>query len=91
MLDAAGDTMVSEAAIYSPNTYFTEFSARKLSNARMRGVGSSPGNPAVTTYIDGVAQLNANTRASSSSISARWSLCAGRRVRCTGATRLAAW
>ena len=27
----------------------------------MRGVGSSPANPGVTTYIDGVPQLNANT------------------------------
>jgi len=61
MLDAAGDTAVSEAAIYSPNTFFSEFSARKLSNARIRGVGSSPNNPGVTTYIDGVAQLNANS------------------------------
>lgn len=61
MLDAAGDTTISEAATYSPNTYFAEFSARKLSNARIRGVGSSPLNPGVTTYIDGVAQLNANT------------------------------
>ncbi|HEY6361436.1 MAG TPA: TonB-dependent receptor, partial [Vicinamibacterales bacterium] len=55
-----GATIVSDASIFSPNTYFNEFSARKLSNARMRGVGSSPANPGVTTYIDGVPQLNAN-------------------------------
>ncbi len=47
--------------VYSPNTFFTEFSARKLSNARVRGVGSSPANPGVTTYFDGVPQLNANS------------------------------
>jgi iron complex outermembrane receptor protein len=52
---------VGEAAIYSPNTWFNEFSARKLSNAFIRGVGSSPSNPGVTTYIDGVPQLNANS------------------------------
>ena len=40
---------------------FNEFTARKLSNARFRGVGSSPNNPGVTTYIDGVPQLNANS------------------------------
>ena len=34
---------------------------RKLSNARFRGVGSGPTNPGVTTYIDGVPQLNANS------------------------------
>ena len=31
-----------------------------MSNARVRGIGSSPNNPAITTYIDGVPQLNAN-------------------------------
>ncbi len=54
-------SFVGDAAMYAPNTWFNEFSARKLSNAFMRGVGSSPGNPGVTTYIDGVPQLNANS------------------------------
>jgi iron complex outermembrane receptor protein len=53
-------SFVSEAAVYAPNTWFNEFSARKLSNAFMRGIGSSPNNPGVTTYIDGVPQLHAN-------------------------------
>ena len=53
--------IVSEAAIFAPNTFFTEWSARKLSNARFRGISSSPNNPGITTYIDGVPQLNANT------------------------------
>lgn len=52
---------VKEAATYSPNTFFTEFSARKLSNARIRGIGASPANPGVTTYLDGVPQINSNT------------------------------
>jgi iron complex outermembrane receptor protein len=60
-LEAAGIRIVSEAAIFAPNTYFTEWSARKLSNARFRGISSSPNNPGITTYIDGVPQLNANT------------------------------
>lgn len=59
-LRAANVTFVSDAALFAPNTVFTEFTARKLSNARVRGVGSSPANPAITTYIDGVPQLNAN-------------------------------
>jgi iron complex outermembrane recepter protein len=60
-IENAGVRSVSDAAQYAPNTYFNEFSARKLSNARFRGIGSSPNNPAVTTFIDGVPQLNANS------------------------------
>ena len=56
-----GLTTIGDAAIFAPNTYFTDFSARKLSNPRFRGIGSSPANPAVTTYIDGVPQLNTNS------------------------------
>ncbi|OFW37620.1 MAG: hypothetical protein A3J29_00490 [Acidobacteria bacterium RIFCSPLOWO2_12_FULL_67_14b] len=57
----AGIRIVSEAAVFAPNTVFTEFTARKVSNPRFRGIGSSPANPAVTTYIDGVPQLNSNS------------------------------
>jgi iron complex outermembrane receptor protein len=60
-LDGAGVRLVGEAAIVAPNTFFTEWSARKLSNARFRGIGSSPNNPGITTYIDGVPQLTANS------------------------------
>ena len=60
-LQGAGIRIASEAALLAPNVHFTEFSARKLSNVRMRGIGSSPGNPGVTTFIDGVPQLNDNT------------------------------
>lgn len=57
----AGVRIVSDAALFAPNTFFTEFTARKASNPRFRGIGASPANPAVTTYIDGVPQLNANS------------------------------
>jgi iron complex outermembrane receptor protein len=60
-IEGAGIHVVGEAAIFAPNTYFTEWSARKLSNARFRGIGSSPNNPGITTYLDGVPQLNANS------------------------------
>ncbi len=60
MLERAGVSIVSDAALMAPNTIFTEFTARKLSNARFRGLGSSPANPAITTFIDGVPVLNAN-------------------------------
>ena len=53
-------TWITDAALFSPNAVVTEFTARKLSNLRVRGVGSSPANPSVTTYIDGVPVLNAN-------------------------------
>jgi iron complex outermembrane recepter protein len=56
-----GMTTIGDASIYSPNTYFSDFTARKLSNARMRGIGSSPANPSITTNIDGVPQLNTNS------------------------------
>ena len=57
----AGIRIASDAALLAPNVHFTQFSARKLSTVRMRGIGSSPGNPGVTTFIDGVPQLNDNT------------------------------
>ena len=60
-LESAGIRIVSEASILAPNTYFTEWSARKLSSARFRGISSSPNNPGITTYFDGVPQLNSNT------------------------------
>ncbi|TDU68128.1 iron complex outermembrane receptor protein [Prosthecobacter fusiformis] len=52
---------VKDAAQYSPNTYFSEFSARKLSSPRFRGLFGSPNNPGVTTYYDGVPQFNGNS------------------------------
>ena len=60
-IEQAGLRTVSDAVMYAPNSIFTDFSARKLSNARFRGIGASPSNPAITTYIDGVPQLNANS------------------------------
>ena len=59
-LTDADARIVSDTAPYSPNTWFTEFTARKLSNARMRGIGASPANPGITTYVDGVPMMNAN-------------------------------
>jgi iron complex outermembrane recepter protein len=61
LLRDAGVRSVSDAGIFAPNTFFSEFTARKLSNARFRGLSSSPSNPGITTYIDGVPQLNANS------------------------------
>jgi iron complex outermembrane recepter protein len=60
-LEASGARSISEAAQFAPNAFFSEFTARKLSNPRFRGVGGSPTNPAVTTYIDGVPQFNGNS------------------------------
>jgi iron complex outermembrane receptor protein len=61
VLDAAAVRTVSDAADFAPNTFFTEFSARKLSAPRFRGIGASPNNPGIATYIDGVPQFNANS------------------------------
>lgn len=57
----AGIRGVADAAIYAPNTFFSDFTARKLSNPRFRGIGTSPANPGITTYIDGVPQFNTNS------------------------------
>jgi len=61
LIQSAGVTSIAEAALFSPNTHFADLSARKVSNPFIRGVGASPANPGVTTYIDGVPQLNANS------------------------------
>jgi iron complex outermembrane receptor protein len=53
-------TWITDAVVFAPNAIVTEFTARKLSNARVRGIGASPANPSVTTYLDGVPVLNAN-------------------------------
>jgi iron complex outermembrane receptor protein len=56
---ALGST-ISDAGIFAPNAFFSEFTARKLTNPRFRGIGASPANPAITTFLDGVPMLNAN-------------------------------
>src|SRR6185503_1035625 len=55
----SGATIVSD--LFAPNIFFSEFTARKLSNPRFRGIGASPANPAIATYLDGVPQLNTNS------------------------------
>jgi iron complex outermembrane receptor protein len=60
-LSGGGVSTVRDAALYAPNTNFTELTARKISNATFRGIGSSPANPGITTLIDGVPQLNTNS------------------------------
>jgi iron complex outermembrane receptor protein len=59
--DFLGGATVGDVSVYAPNTHFTDFTARKLSNATFRGIGSGPANPGVTTVIDGVPQLNTNS------------------------------
>ena len=61
VIEAAGIAMVSEAAVFSPNTRVAELSARRVSNPFVRGIGSSPANPGITTFIDGVPQLNSSS------------------------------
>ena len=57
----SGLRAITDAVVFAPTSVFTEFTARKVSNARFRGIGSSPANPAITTYLDGVPQLNSNS------------------------------
>ena len=60
-LDDGRVSVPGDAAVRAPNVFFNEFTARKLSNVFVRGVGSSPANPGVTTFYDGVPQLSANS------------------------------
>lgn len=60
-IDENAINTVKDAAFHTPNVFFTEFTARKLSNPRFRGIGASPFNPGVTTYYDGVPQFNGNS------------------------------
>lgn len=59
-VDAAAITALSDVASLAPNTFFSEFQARKLSFPTFRGITSGPGNPAVTTYVDGVPMIHTN-------------------------------
>ena len=57
-LQNAGINTVSEAGAYGPNVSFTEFTARKLSNARFRGIGASP--RATKSSKDGASSNSSN-------------------------------
>lgn len=57
----AGIDDVQQASYLVPNVFLSEFTAAKLSFPFVRGVGGGSLNPAVTTYIDGVPQLNVNS------------------------------
>jgi TonB-dependent Receptor Plug Domain len=86
LLKDAGITFVSDAGIFSPNTYFTEFTARKLSNPRIRGIGAGPANPGVVTYIDGVPSSTRTHQVSTSSTSARSNSSEVPKARCSDET-----
>jgi len=60
-LEDAGIADINEASFRIPNLFISAFSARRTSFPFIRGLGSGLGEPAVTTYIDGVPQLTANT------------------------------
>jgi iron complex outermembrane receptor protein len=53
----AGITSIAEAAQLVPNLHMTEFTSRRLSFPTFRGISTGVGDPSVTTYVDGVPQL----------------------------------
>jgi hypothetical protein len=73
-----GTTTISDAGIYAPNTYFSSSPRNWLPSLSRRQLGS--GNPAITTYIDGVPQLHTNASAWSFWTWNRLSWCAERRA-----------
>ncbi|MCA9300295.1 MAG: Plug domain-containing protein, partial [Phycisphaerales bacterium] len=54
----AGIRDMREASYLVPNLHMTEFSSRRLSFPTFRGISTGTGEPAVTTYVDGVPQLD---------------------------------
>jgi iron complex outermembrane recepter protein len=60
-LGDAGIESMRDASFLVPNLFLNEFSSRRLSFPTMRGIGSGQGDPAVTTYIDGVPQLSTSS------------------------------
>ncbi len=52
---------IKDAAVYAPNVIINEFTARAVSNPFFRGIGGSPTNPGVSTFIDGIPQLNGSS------------------------------
>jgi iron complex outermembrane receptor protein len=60
-LDSVAVRSVKDAAIHAPGVFFNEFSARRTSQPAFRGIGGSPMNPGVTTFMDGVPQFSANS------------------------------
>ncbi len=60
LLERGAET-ITEAARSVPNTLITGFTSRRLSFPYVRGVGSGQGDPAVTTFVDGVPQLSVSS------------------------------
>lgn len=58
MLRNAGALNLNDAAYAAPNVIVNDFSARKIAEPYIRGVGASPTSPGVTVFIDGIPQLN---------------------------------
>lgn len=57
----AGIDSVKQTSGIIPNLFVSGFSARGTSYPYVRGIGAGIGEPAVTTYVDGVPQLSAST------------------------------
>ncbi len=60
-LDMTGTVNIKEASRFIPNLHASQFTAKRTNNLYIRGVGSGQGDPGVTTYINGVPQLSANS------------------------------
>lgn len=58
-LSARDARSLRDAVAGAPNLLLQEFTARKLSFPFIRGVGSGPNNPSVSTTVDGVPLLHA--------------------------------
>jgi len=57
----AGIESVKQTSGIIPNLFVSGFAARGTSFPYLRGIGAGIGEPAVTTYVDGVPQLSSST------------------------------
>jgi len=60
-LKDAGIDSIKQTSGIIPNLFVSGFSARGTSYPYLRGIGAGIGEPAVTTYVDGVPQLSSST------------------------------
>ncbi len=60
-LEKSGIESIQDASLLIPNLYISSLSAKRNNFPFIRGIGSGQGDPAVTTFIDGVPQLSSNT------------------------------
>ncbi len=61
VIEKSGIESIQDASLLIPNLHISNLTAKRNNFPFIRGIGSGQGDPAVTTFIDGVPQLSSNT------------------------------